>query len=99
MSYGHDNQGGIYTGTSFSDKTFYGFKLDSTGDCQVEIIRSDDSDTVVLPYWAQASIVDSAADSLNVIMQPDDYRAFHWSVDAMTFRFNSNTGHLEMVVY
>tara|TARA_B100001113_G_scaffold335812_1_gene315668 strand:+ start:772 stop:1074 length:303 start_codon:yes stop_codon:yes gene_type:complete len=100
MSYGHDNQGGIYTGTSFSDKTFYGFKLDSTGDCQVEVIRSDDSDTVVLPQWSeQLAVFDSAADSLNVIMQPDDYRAYFWSVDAVTFRFNSNTGHLEMVVF
>ena len=49
MSYGHDNEGGIYTGTSYSDKTFYGFRLDSIGDLTCTIIRSDDSDVVELP--------------------------------------------------
>ena len=64
ISYGHDNQGGIYTGTSYSDKTFYGFKLDSVGDLTCTVIRSDDSDVVELPTWAAASYVDSSIESL-----------------------------------
>ena len=98
--YSRDNSGGIYNGTQFHDKTFYGFKLDSVGHLNVEIIRSDDSDTIKLPYTTQAAYVDSAADSLNVtFVHPDDYRSYFWSMDAITFRFNNTTGHLEMVAY
>ena len=100
MSYGHDNEGGIYTGTSYSDKTFYGFKLDSIGDLTCTVIRSDDSDVVELPSMASASYFDSTVDSLGVTLaDPDEYRAHFWSMDAITFRFNQNNGHLEMVVF
>jgi hypothetical protein len=100
ISYGHDNQGGIYTGTSYSDKTFYGFKLDSVGDLTCTVIRSDDSDVVELPTWAAASYVDSSIESLGYSFKdPEEYRAYFWSLDAVTFRFNQNNGHLEMVVY
>ena len=102
MSYGHDNQGGTYTGTSFSDKTFYGFKLDdSTGDATVTVIRSGDSTPIVLPSWANAGYIDSAAhyDTSGIVAQPNEYKNYMWSVDALTFRFNNTTGHLEMVVF
>ena len=86
--------GGIYTGTSFSNKTFQGFKLDNTtGDCTVEIIRSNEEDVVVLPASYSGGYIDSGLQS------SDEYKALFWSVDAITFRFNNNTGHLEMVVY
>jgi hypothetical protein len=102
-SYGHDNEGGIYTGTSFADKTSYGFQLDSVGHLDIEVIRSDDDDVVKLPstnHTATLSYVDSAATEQNVtFMHPDEYKAHFWSIDAITFRFNNNTGHLEMVVY
>jgi len=102
-SYGHDNEGGVYTGTSFSDKTSYGFKLDSVGHLDIEVIKPHDSDTVKLPsanHTAYRSYVDSTATDSNVtFMHPDDYKAHFWSVDAITFRFNNNTGHIEMVVY
>ena len=100
MSYGHDNEGGIYTGTSYSDKTFYGFRLDSIGDLTCTIIRSDDSDVVELPSKVSAPYFDANVDSLGVTFaDPDEYRAHFWSMDAITFRFNQNNGHLEMVVY
>jgi hypothetical protein len=97
--YGHDNQGGVYDGYSFHDKTFYGFKLlDSTGTCTVTTIRSGDSTPIVLPSWSAPGYIDSLALS-TVSAQPDDYKAYMWTVDALTFRFNETTGHLEMVVY
>ena len=100
MSYGHDNEGGIYTGTLYSDKTFYGFKLDSVGDLTCTIIKSDDSDVIELPSSASAAYFDSNGDSLGITFKdPDEYRAHFWSLDAITFRFNQNNGHLEMVVY
>lgn len=83
VTYGHDNQGGIYTGTAYADKTFYGFKLDpATGDCTLEIIRSDDSDAVMLPQENN--------------LGPDDYKAHFWSIDAIDFEFKHSTGHLQM---
>ena len=100
MSYGHDNQGGSYYGSSYSDKTFYGFKLDdSTGSAYVTVIRSDDSTPVELPSWATGGYIDSAYESSGVMAQPGEYKNYMWSVDAMTFRFNNTTGHLEMVVF
>ena len=100
MSYGHDNQGGIYDGTSYSDKTFYGFKLDdSTGDCYVTVIRSNDSTPIELPTWANAGYIDSAAESAGISAQPGEYKNYMFSTDAMTFRFNNTTGHLEMAVF
>ena len=48
MSYGHDNEGGVYTGTSFSDKTSYGFQLDSVGHLNVEVIRPKTTETTAL---------------------------------------------------
>jgi len=81
--YGHDNQGGIYDGTSYHDKTFYGFKLSpATGDCTLEIIRSDDDDNIALPQ----------GDNIG----EDDYKSHFFSIDAVEFEFNHNTGHLQM---
>jgi hypothetical protein len=78
-----DSTGGIYTGTQFGDKTFYGFKLDpETGDCTVDIIN-DGVTPVILPQ----------EDNIG----PDDYKSHFWSIDSIEFRFNHNTGHLEMV--
>jgi hypothetical protein len=100
VAYGHDNQGGIYTGTSFSDKTFYGFRLDSVGDLTCTIIRSDDDDVIELPSSAAAAYIDSSGEELGYTFKdPNEYRAHFWSMDAITFRFNQNNGHLEMVVY
>ena len=106
--YGHDNQGGVYQGGSYSDKTFYGFHLDSVGDAKVTIIRSSDSDVIDLPYVPGINnqhpgiLADSALDSLSstyTFIDKDAYKTWLWSVDALTFRWNNNTGHLEMVVY
>ena len=81
--YGHDNQGGIYTGTAYHDKTFYGFKLSpATGDCTVEIIRSDDDDAIILPQENN--------------LGGDDYKSHFFSMDAIEFEFNHNTRHLQM---
>jgi hypothetical protein len=78
-----DSTGGIYEGTAYGDKTFYGFKLDpATGDCTVEIIRSDDTDPIMLPQ----------ADNLGA----DDYKSHFWSIDSIEFEFNHSTGHLQM---
>lgn len=98
--YGRDNVGGIYTGNAFHDKTFYGFKVDSVGNFNCTIIRSNDSDVINLPQTTAPSGLDSAADSLNAkFAHPDDYKVHFWSMDAITFRFNNSTGHLEMVRY
>ena len=81
--YGHDNQGGVYEGTAYHDKTFYGFKLSpTTGDCTVDVIRSDDSDAIILPQ----------PDNIG----GDDYKAHLFSMDAIDFEFNHSTGHLKM---
>jgi hypothetical protein len=78
-----DSTGGIYTGTQYGDKTFYGFKLDpATGDCTVDVIN-DGVTPVILPQ----------EDNIG----PDDYKAMFWSIDSVEFRFNHSTGHLEMV--
>ena len=67
------------------DKTFYGFRLDSQSNCSVEVMRTNDSTPAVLPDD------DFAKD-------PYAYRDFFWAKDAITFRMNANTGHLEMVI-
>ena len=70
---------GIYEGTAFADKTFYGFRNpSSTGHLDVEVIGNS-TDTVSLP------------DPLNA--SPDDYKAYAWSADTLTFRWGAN-GHL-----
>lgn len=67
------------------DKAFYGLKVDSTSNCSIEIIRTNDSDPVVLPEASFAK-------------DPNGYKQYFWSADAITFRMNKNTGHLEMVI-
>ncbi len=70
---------------TISDKTFYGFKMDSNSDLRCEVVRTNDSDPVVLPEDAFAN-------------DPDGYKQYFWSKEAITFRMNINTGHLEMVI-
>lgn len=69
------------------DKAFYGFKVDSTGNLNVDIIRTNDSDAIILPE-----------EDSDFIKDPDAYKQHFWSADAFTFRMNKNTGHLEMVI-
>ena len=78
-----DSTGGIYEGTQYGDKTFYGFKLNPVnGDLTVEIIN-DGTTPVMIP------------DPENI--GGDDYRQHFWSVDSIEFQFNHATGHLQMV--
>jgi|TARA_B110000977_G_C10818290_1_gene393142 hypothetical protein len=70
---------------TISDKTFYGFKVDSSGDCRCEVMRTNDSAPIVLPENGFAN-------------DPDGYKQYFWSKEAITFRMNTNTGHLEMVI-
>ena len=70
---------------TISDKAFYGFKMDSNSDLRCEIIRTNDSAPVVLPDNDYAN-------------DPDGYKQYFWSKEAITFRMNTNTGHLEMVI-
>lgn len=71
---------GFYEGSALADKTFYGFRLSTTGDLNVEIIN--DGETVVsLP---SPGVVD-----------PEDYKHWVWSEDTITFRWGDN-GHLLM---
>lgn len=80
-----DSTGGIYTGTAYGDKTFYGFKLDhDTGDCTIEIIN--DGSPVVLPDQIYGEIQGGA----------NDYKSHFWSIDTIEFEINPNTGHLQM---
>lgn len=67
------------------DKAFYGLKVDSTSNLSIDIIRTNDSDPVVLPETSFAR-------------DPNGYKQYFWSADAITFRMNKNTGHLEMVI-
>lgn len=72
---------GIYTGSAYSDKTFYGFKQNNvTGDTTVNIIN-DGTTTVVLPD--------------DNIIDPDGYKTWFWSADTVSFSWGSN-GHLLM---
>ena len=48
---------------------------------------------------ANAGYIDSAAESAGISAQPGEYKNYLFSTDAMTFRFNNTTGHLEMVVF
>ena len=78
-----DSTGGIYEGTQYGDKTFYGFKLDPiNGDLTVEIIN-DGSTPIMI------------TDPENI--GGDDYRQHFWSVDSIEFQFNHTTGHLQMI--
>ena len=80
-----DSTGGIYTGTQYGDKTFYGFKLNNlTGDLTVEVIDANDTDPIVLPDTIYSEIVG-----------PSDYKQWFWSIDAIEFDID-NKGHLRM---
>lgn len=73
-------------GELYSDKTFYGFKLDrTTGDCTVEVIRYGSNTAIKIPdpTYSQGA---------------DDYLQWFWSKESVSFRFNNSTGHLEMVI-
>ena len=80
-----DSTGGIYEGTQYGDKTFYGFKLNNlTGDLTVEVIDANDTDPIVLPDTIYSEIVG-----------PSDYKQWFWSIDAIEFDID-NKGHLRM---
>ena len=80
-----DSTGGIYTGTQYGDKTFYGFKYNNlTGDLTVEIIDANDTDPIKLPDTIYPEIQNA-----------DDYKAHFWSIDTIEFEIDS-TGHLRM---
>jgi len=67
------------------DKAFYGLKVDSLSSLTIEVINTNDSSPVVLP-------------ENDYIKDPDGYKQYFWSADALTFRMNKNTGHLELVI-
>jgi len=74
---------GFYTGTGFADKSFYGFKLDNTGNASVEIITSISGDVVRLP-------------DTDYINKEDDYKVWLWSSDTLEFYLDQSTGRLVM---
>lgn len=89
-----DSWGGIYTGTAYGDKTFFGFKMNpDTGSVTVEIIGRDDPETVQLP---QAVNIAKAGEEPVYITSRDDYKVYFWTIDTITFEMNQDTGHLEM---
>jgi|TARA_B100001093_G_scaffold456049_1_gene466691 hypothetical protein len=67
------------------DKAFYGLKMDSQSSLSIDVIRTNDSSPVVLPEDG-------------FIKDPDGYKQYFWTADAITFRMNKNTGHLELVI-
>ena len=67
------------------DNTFYGLRTDSTSALSIDDMKSNDSSPIVLPEDDYAK-------------DPDGYRQYFWAKDAITFRMNANTGHLEMVI-
>ena len=80
-----DSAGGIYTGSQYGDKKFYGFKLDPlTGDCTVTVIDANDTTPIQLPDTIYTQIVG-----------PNDYKQWFWSIDAIEFDIDSS-GHLRM---
>ena len=79
-----DSTGGIYEGTQYGDKTFYGFRLNNqTGDLTVEVIDANDTDPIKIP------------DTIYPIADPNDYKQWFWSIDAIEFDID-NKGHLRM---
>ena len=83
-----DSTGGIYTGSQYGDKTFYGFKLDPlTGDCTVTVIDANDTDPIVLPAHDGSTYSE--------IVDPNEYKHYFWSIDAIEFEIDSS-GHLRM---
>jgi len=79
-----DSTGGIYTGTQYGDKTFYGFRLNPlTGDCTVEIIDANDETPIKIP------------DEIYPITDPNDYKQWFWSIDAIEFDIDAK-GHVRM---
>jgi len=72
---------GIYEGTAYADKTFYGFKQSNVSSDTTVIIINDGTTTVVLPD--------------DNIIDPDGYKTWFWSADTVSFSWGSN-GHLLM---
>lgn len=76
------NPDGIYDGTEFGDKTFYGFRMDPlAGRTIVEVINDD---SMVIQY-PDPDVVD-----LNETLH------YFWSRNAIEFRWGPD-GHLHMV--
>tara|TARA_B110000046_G_scaffold49106_1_gene54667 strand:+ start:8025 stop:8300 length:276 start_codon:yes stop_codon:yes gene_type:complete len=79
-----DSTGGIYEGTQYGDKTFYGFRLNNlTGDLTVEVIDANDDTPIKIP------------DNIYPITDPNDYKQWFWSIDAIEFDID-NKGHIRM---
>ena len=76
------NEYGLYEGTEFADKTFYGFKLKTTGDLNVDVIN-DGTTPVRLP---DENIID-----------PEDYKQWFWSNATVTFRGDNGHLLMEMI--
>ena len=76
------NEYGLYEGTEFADKTFYGFKLKTTGDLNVDVIN-DGTTPVRLP---DENIID-----------PEDYKQWCWSKATVTFRWDNGHLLMEMI--
>lgn len=74
---------GFYNGSALADKTFYGFKLDKNGDCNVHIITNDSGEIVRLP-------------ESDYILDETDYKQWVWSADTIDFYFDETNGHLIM---
>jgi hypothetical protein len=62
--------------------TFYGIRVDSTGNMKIDVIN-DDTMPVVLP---QQDAID-----------PNDYKGYFWDPKTIQYEFASN-GHLRMKV-
>lgn len=75
--------GGVYTGTDFADKVFYGFRLNNQmGELIVDAI---DDDSLVIST-GEPDVID-----------PEAYKAFMWSADSYDFRFDQK-GHLLLAI-
>lgn len=73
---------GFYEGTGLADHTFYGFKLYTTGDLNVDVIN-DGTTPVRLPD--------------DNIIDPEDYKAWVWSKDTLRFRWDNGHLLMEML--
>lgn len=72
---------GLYEGTAYGDKVFYGLRLDATtGQLLFDIV--DDDTPIALPQ--------------DGVINPNDYKALFWSSDAVRLRWGTN-GHIQMV--
>ena len=78
-----DSTGGIYEGSQYGDKTFYGFRLNnSTGDLHVEVIDANDTDPIVLPAHDGSTYSE--------IVDPNEYKHYFWSIDAIEFEIHTD---------